>query len=319
VDGVWVQLVGHTRVLASGFIRSLAFWVPLAIIVTIILLAVWAGRKLTSGQLARVGLLILLAVLTFSVIQPLIWELLFPEETLPGLSRDFGTLTTILLTILGLLVASLGVVVYELLRDRLERELLTQMREEATQLGQHMTALLHLTIGNQHWERYEEEWGDAGYHADARRSRRFNQRVQAAVRHSRAALKRAKGLPDKEEFRVVKWQSRNALAFHLASVGTPVSRDEALNLANEMKGADSEDFHALETRAWVYLTFSEPGEENWEKGRQMLQHVLESNAPTQDWKDAVSERYQGVFGRKLGDVLPRATAKPSREGKMDHG
>lgn len=286
----------------------------------------------------RLILLLAIGLAGYSVLQPLIWSEVLHRK-LPATPSDLASLMGIVVTIMSLVLAASGVVVYQLVERRSEAKL----EERAGQLQETLEATLKERAGElletfearaaeanieleteiqvhtagvsgrvftgisyQAFLTYEGPWREENYSlaylGDNQELQAF---LESAIDNAKYAYDVFQKLP--ERLRAARSNARwimlymSNYAYFLATRAHQDDKEHVLRMAKELDKPQI-DVHKLETVAWAYLRYSEPGQPLWDMGLSRLASLMSRNDLKPDAKDILYRRYKGVMV-KDGNVL----------------
>jgi hypothetical protein len=280
----------------------------------------------------RILLLLVLGLVGYAVLQPLIWSEVLNRK-LPAVSSDLASLIGIVVTIMALVLAVFGVVAYQALERRTEARLearATQLHNElreqaetaAAKLQDNLTmnavtaiVKLYINISYQAFLSYEDLWRKAGY-ADAyiKNDPDVQAFLNSAIGNAERARKEMLRIPGRLHTRTeygegIRISSGN-LVYFLATRASNGDKERVLKMVAELDQTGI-DAHKLETVAWAYLRYSEPGQPNWNKGLAKLAEARQAISPQPTGHDKQWQRYEGVFeghGQAVWDAVAASLA-----------
>jgi nucleotide-binding universal stress UspA family protein len=286
----------------------------------------------------RLILLLAIGLAGYAVLQPLIWSEVLHRK-LPATSTDLASLMGIVVTIMSLVLAASGVVVYQLVERRSEakleeragqlqetleakleeraRELLETFEARAAEANIELETVIHVRtagifgrvftkISYQAFVTYEGPWREENYSlaylGDNQELRAF---LESAIDNAKYAYDVFQKLPerlraDRSNARWIMLYKSN-YAYFLATRAHQDDKEHVLKMAKELDKPQI-DVHKLETVAWAYLRYSKPGQPLWDMGLSRLASLMSRNDLKPDAKDILYRRYKGVMV-KDGNVL----------------
>jgi hypothetical protein len=286
----------------------------------------------------RLILLLAIGLAGYSVLQPLIWSEVLHRK-LPTTSSDLASLMAIVVTIMSLVLAAAGVVVYQLVERKSEAELEERARQlqetldaelkgragelledfnsRATEANiglEHgiqartagVTAIIFTRISYQAFLIYEGPWREENYSlAYLSGNQELQTFLEVAVHNAKSAYDVFQKLP--ESLRAARSNARQIprytsnYAYFLATRAHQKDKELVLEMAKELDKGKI-DVLKLETVAWAYLRYSEPGQPLWDIGLSRLASLMSRDDLKPDAKDILRRRYKGVMV-KDGNVL----------------
>jgi hypothetical protein len=261
----------------------------------------------------RILLLLVLGLVGYAVLQPLIWSEVLNRK-LPAVSPDLASLVGIVVTIMSLVLAVFGVVAYQLVERKLRDELRKQAERDAAELQDNlrMTAAIanagiFINISYQAFLSYEDLWQKKHYKNTCLKDdpdvRVF---LTSAIGNAEQAREQVLLIPPrlrarpayKENIRIC----TGNLAYFLAVRASMDDKKKVLQMAAELDQPGI-GTHLLDTVAWAYLRYSEPGQRLWNKGLAKLAQAMRASdeqpidQDKQLRREKQLERYEGVFGQ----------------------
>jgi len=286
----------------------------------------------------RLILVLAIGIAGYSVLQPLIWSQVLHRKP-PTTSSDLASLMGIVVTIMSLVLAASGVVVYQLVERRseakleertrqLQETLEAELKERAGELAETLKARAaeaNIELENEIQLRaagafariftkisylafvaYEGPWRKANYSlAYLSGNQELQTFLENALENSRYAYDVFQKLP--ESLRVARSNARWLMLYmsnYAYFLATRAHRDDmelVLRMATDLDKPQI-DNHKHETVAWAYLRYSEPGQPLWDVGLSRLASLMSRDDLSADAKDILRQRYRGVMV-KDGNVL----------------
>ena len=282
----------------------------------------------------RLILVLAIGIAGYSVLQPLIWSQVLHRKP-PTTSSDLASLMGIVVTIMSLVLAASGVVVYQLVERRSEAKLEertrqlqetveAELKKRAGELAETLEARAaeaNIELENEIQVRaagafariftkisylafvaYEGPWRKANYSlAYLSGNQELQTFLENALENSKYAYEVFRKLP--EPLRVARWSMlyTSNYAYFLATRAHRDDKELLLRMVKELDKPQT-DNHKLETVAWAYLRYSEPGQPLWDMGLSRLASLMSRDDLSADAKDILRQRYRGVMV-KDGNVL----------------
>ncbi len=262
----------------------------------------------------RLILLLTVCLVTFAVLQPLIWSEVLDRNP-PGFSSDFAGLTAILVTIMSLALAGFGLVTYQLIERRASESLKQQAQEMEDNFRARAAlanARILVSISYQAYLSYDKLWSERLYSNNALKNdevlRTF---LDSAIEIAGKALGTCEEVPqrlrERSECARERVKCKSNYTYFLATKMDPSDKKRVLEMAQELDQDGVEtDVPKCETVAWSYLRYSEPGHPLWAKGLQRLTSVMSSETLPDSYKHILKKRYMGVFKGQGGAGLEAA-------------
>lgn len=271
----------------------------------------------------RLILLLAIGLAGYSVLQPLIWSEVLHRK-LPTTSSDLASLMGIVVTIMSLVLAASGVVVYQLVERRSEakleertRQLVETLKARAADANIELENEIQLNaagvfarvftrISYHAFLTYEGPWREENYSlAYLSCNQELQTFLESAVDNAKYAYDVFQKLP--EPLRAAHSNTRSVMlymsnyAYFLATRARQDDKELVLKMAKELDKPQI-DVHKLETVAWAYLRYSDPGQPLWDMGLSRLASLMSRDDLKPDAKDILCRRYKGVMV-KDGNVL----------------
>jgi hypothetical protein len=277
----------------------------------------------------RVTLLLVLGLVGYAVLQPLIWSEVLNRK-LPAVSSDLASLVGIVVTIMSLVLAVFGVVAYQLVERRTEArleeratklhdELREQAESDAAELKDNLmmnavtaNAKLFINISYQAFLSYEDLWKKAGYvDAYIKNDPDVQAFLNSAIGNAEKARDQMLSVPERLHARSeygdgIRICTGN-LVYFLATRASKGDEKRVLEMVTELdqQGIDT---NKLETVAWAYLRYSEPGQTLWDKGLAKLVQARRAAGPQSGSQDKQRQRYERLFADQDQPVRDAITA-----------
>ena len=248
---------------------------------------------------------VIVLVIAFGIAQPILWRWQFGEPPPAGV-MSLSAILTIIIALLALGMTGFSALIYGFLRDqlrvRIEKDIKAAEEEAHAHIERHLKQLeedsritiirMNLINSNFHWIQYRELW-ERGEETKPSFAFHLNQALFYARETFRLSEKLEK-TPRNEWFM---YESKNILAFHLATRKYESDKDEAFKLAKYVKEkAEKENnYHWLETYYWVVMRFTEEGRKEFEKARQGIEKLLKRQDIDKSWRDRTKIRYRKAF------------------------
>ncbi|HEY6278298.1 MAG TPA: hypothetical protein VIX86_18430 [Streptosporangiaceae bacterium] len=275
----------------------------------------------------RVLLLLVIGLVGYSLLQPLIWSEVL-NRRLPAVSPDLASLVGIVVTIMSLVLAVFGVVAYQLVERRTEArleergtklydDLRTRAESDAGDLQDNLrlnaaiaNSKLFINISYQAFLSYEDLWRKANYSDSFIKSNADVQEfLESAISNAEEASGELGRVPDRLHDRPRYQQGvricTGNMVYYLATKADPGDRKRVLDMAAELD-QQGIDVHKLETVAWAYLRYSEPGQPLWDQGLAKLALVRRDESASPGNREKQRRRYLGAFAGKGAAAIAAA-------------
>lgn len=280
-------------------------------------------------------LLIAVSAVAYSLLQPLVWRLLFPGEQVPSGSENLTILMAPIATILAIAFGAFGILAYNAVKERMEsqvnktvntaaeelkkdlavtaaqnareaakrvEETVTAQLKEVQAAGDEALTRLFIRASNDAWKNYEDLWRSHWtekpcVHNNGEDDSEFIRLVNDAVVYTERAITHANNLPEEKKPRLL-IAAQNCLAYHLATRKGVSDRDRARELADQLQSVN--DYNVLETVVWVHLRFRDihnipVTSQHSDKDIQQLNTLLQDRKIPLTWRHSAWEKYKGVF------------------------
>ena len=254
------------------------------------------GTIFAKAREPMLWLLVLIVVSTvvFTVLQPLVWDLL--DRDLPTTTLDITTLATLMALVVALLsigIGAFGIIVYRLMEGTLERAL-----GSGWQIA---TMQLHETVAHSFWLLYQAQEplgkGEA-LPADVVPA------VDAAIVAAQSALRAAQVLsPDEPMRERYILRTTNSLAYHLSSrANTDDERPAGKLAASVLRAAAKYDSnpHWRETSVWYYWRYGATAS-NTERALRILLELLDDRSVAPETQDRWRGKYENLLALASDD------------------
>ena len=282
----------------------------------------------------RILFLLVLGLVGYAVLQPLIWSEVLNRK-LPAVSSDLASLVGIVVTIMALVLAVFGVVAYQALERRTEvrleeratklhDKLRKQAESDAAELQDNLmmnavsaNAKLFINISYQAFLSYEDLWKKARYtdayiKNDPDVQAFLNSAIDNAERARDQMLRVPERLHAKPEYGPGIRICTGNLVYFLATRASKDDEEKVFEMVAELDQTGL-DTHKLETVAWAYLRYSQPGQSPWDKGLAKLEQATRAAGPQTPGQDRRRQRYEGVFGDQDQAVRDAIAAALTRQ------
>lgn len=193
-----------------------------------------------------------------------------------------------LVTLISLLAATIGIVGYLYMKQRLEAQIAvatdqatagvrrqldcqTAIYEKDQQDLKRDIAWTSRFLAYDYWTRFEQEWVNEAGNLDAvRRNSPYEELLKRAAQAAKTAYVLYVSLPE-ALFRRYILETANNAAYYMATLGSPEDRKLTLELAGKLYEEGIENVAFWDTTAWAYLRYNAPDindrdQTQWEEG-----------------------------------------------------
>lgn len=317
---------------ATPFPALAILWIIslLALVIAVLTLFLCLQRAPGSQRnspIAVIGVVVLVIMVlasVFAVVQPLLWRWLFPKTIAPTSVTDLASLMTIVVTLMSLLVASTGTLLYLAIRDRLQQDLLgarntlqleiAQARQRDSYLIDGLTGTSTLAVGQLGWAAYEQPWLGTGFDPEFEQDPAFIEFLGLAVINTETAvryLEKARNdlqevidpTPDPKRQAFADFLdkqlavAKGTLAYVLATRRKGPDIGEALGLAYEL-WQPGISHNRLETIAWVLLRCSQDENER-KRAFDLVEELTHNPEVPAWWQERITRKYATLFPGKV--------------------
>lgn len=269
----------------------------------------------------RIAFGVVLAVIVFSVVQPMLWRAIF-HQTPPQGSEDLSSLIAIVITVVSIGVASIGVIALRQIDARTEQanaatrsaneaaanaEGSAQKAKVAADLVPPQVATLNnalrlseartnIPLGYAQWSLFASKWREKNFSNDVFDDPDASGFLTEAIGLTQDALDGLSAIAPEPSFEVqlgrAKRMAANNLAYYLAARNREPDRAQALRILEAhilpAEKTPGEGEHFQETVAWVYLRRG-PHDEHWPEGIRRYGGLPDA------FKARQNEKYQKIF------------------------
>ena len=238
--------------------------------------------------------LIVISTVVFTVLQPLVWDLL--DRDLPTTTLDTTTLATLMALVVALLsigVGAFGIIVYRLMEGTLERAL--------GRRWQIATLQLHVTVAYSFWLLYRaQEPRGKGEDLPAGVVPAVDAAIGAAQSGLRAAQALSPDEPRRERYILL---TKNSVAYHLSSRANAEDERPAGQLAASVLRAAAKydnDPYWRETSVWYYWRYAAT-DSNTERALRILLELLDDISVPLEVQDRWRGKYENLLALASDD------------------